>query len=98
MPCDTALPSTFPRNIGGLTITSVCIEAMPAACSALAPNGGCPTPAVAGIALVCLGIHQQFTAPGYPWMNGRIERLFLKGWHRRHVACETPKASTNASA
>lgn len=24
-----------------------------------------------------LGIHQEFSAPGKPWQNGRIERLFL---------------------
>jgi hypothetical protein len=27
-------------------------------------------------ALVLLGIRQQFSKPGMPWMNGRIERLF----------------------
>jgi putative transposase len=29
------------------------------------------------IALACMGIRQQFTDPGCPWQNGRIERLFL---------------------
>ncbi len=28
-------------------------------------------------ALACMGIRQQFTTSGCPWMNGRIERLFL---------------------
>ncbi|WP_423009632.1 transposase [Undibacterium sp. JH2W] len=28
-------------------------------------------------ALKELGIHQEFSAPGKPWQNGRIERLFL---------------------
>ena len=27
-------------------------------------------------AMVCLGIRQQFSDPGKPWMNGRVERFF----------------------
>ena len=28
------------------------------------------------LSLAILGIHQQFSRPGMPWMNGRVERLF----------------------
>ncbi len=27
-------------------------------------------------AMICLGIRQQFSKPGMPWMNGRVERFF----------------------
>ncbi|MDI1257913.1 integrase core domain-containing protein [Aquabacterium sp.] len=33
-------------------------------------------------ALACMGIRQQFTDPGCPWQNGRIERLFLTLKHK----------------